>query len=83
MESRARVFVSLKTKDMQGAKNVLEKHFEKVRGEEDCLRVYDVENAETVVETLLKNGHTVSEIKKNKVGLEEYYMELMSRKEAE
>ena len=83
MESRARVFVSLKTKDMQGAKSVLEKHFEKVRGEEDCLRVYDVENAETVVETLLKNGHTVSEIKKNKVGLEEYYMELMSRKEAE
>ena len=40
-------------------------------------------NADGTVETLLKNGHTVSEIKKNKVGLEEYYIELMSRKEAE
>ena len=32
---------------------------------------------------LFKNGHVVSEIKKNKIGLEEYYIELMSKKEEE
>ena len=36
-----------------------------------------------IVDLLMKNGHVVSEIKKNKIGLEEYYIELMSKKEAE
>ena len=82
MDSRARVFTSLKTKDMQGAKNALQKRFENVRVEEEFLRIYDADNTEEIVEYLIKNGHVVSEIKKNKVGLEEYYIELMSKKEA-
>ena len=81
MDSRAQVFVSLKTKDMQGAKKVLKQKFADVREEEDYLRVYDVDNTELIVEHLLKNGHVVSEIHKNKIGLEEYYIELMSKKE--
>ena len=32
---------------------------------------------------LLENGYVVNEIKKNKIGLEEYYVELMSAKEEE
>ena len=83
LESRARMFVSLRTKDMKGAKAVLQANFADVREEEDYLRIYDVDDTETVVEYLLKNGHVVSEIKKNKIGLEEYYVELMSKKEAE
>ena len=81
MESRARVFASLKTADMQGAKEALNKHFDNVREEDGYLRVYDVEETERIVEVLLENGHAVSEIKKNKIGLEEYYIELMSQKE--
>lgn len=81
MESRARVFVSLKTKDMDGAKSVLQGKYDQVRKEEEYLRVYDVDDTEEIVEYLLKNGHVVSEIKKNKIGLEEYYIELMSQKE--
>ena len=81
MESRARVFVSLKTKDMKGAKSVLKEKFANVRDEEEYLRVYDVNDTEEIVEYLIKNGHVVSEIKKNKIGLEEYYMELMAQKE--
>ncbi len=81
LEGRARVFVSLKTGDMAGAETVLREKFQSVRREGEYLRVYDVEDAETVVEYLLKNGHAVREIKKNKIGLEEYYIELMSRKE--
>ena len=81
MESRARVFVSLKTADMQTAKKVLSEKFSNIREEEGYIRVYDEENTEAIVEYLLKNGHVVSELKKNKVGLEEYYVELMSQKE--
>ena len=83
MESRARVFVSLKTKDMKGAGRVLRTQFDHVREEDGYLRVYDVNNTEGIVAFLLKNGHVVNEIKKNKIGLEEYYIELMSKKEEE
>ena len=81
LESRARVFVSLKTKDMSGAKTVLKAKYGDVREEEGYLRIYDVDNTEAIVEYLLQNGHVVCEIKKNKIGLEEYYVELMSQKE--
>ncbi|MBQ8378994.1 MAG: ATP-binding cassette domain-containing protein [Oscillospiraceae bacterium] len=80
LEGRARVFVSLKTKDMQGAKKVLCEKYDDVREEEDFIRIYDVDDAGEIVEFLIKNGHIVSEIKKNKIGLEEYYIELMSKK---
>lgn len=83
MESRARVFVSLKTKDMRGAESVLKKKYDKVRKEDEYLRVYDVNDTEVIVDYLIRNGHVVSEIKKNKIGLEEYYIELMSKKEEE
>ena len=81
MEARARVFVSIKTKDMQGAKKALEKMFKNVREEGEYLRVYDEDNTESIVEYLISKGFVPSEVKKNKVGLEEYYIELMSKKE--
>ena len=81
MDARAQVFVSLKTKDMISAKAVLAGKYADVRSDGDYIRVYDVENTAEVVDTLMKNGHVVSELKKNKIGLEEYYIELMSAKE--
>ena len=78
MDTRVQVFVSLKTKDMAGAKNVLAKRFADVRREGEYIRVYDVDDTAAIVDHLMKNGHIVSEIKKNKIGLEEYYIELMS-----
>lgn len=81
MDSRAQVFVSLKTRDIKGAKAVLAARFADVREEGDCIRVYDVDDTAAIVDALMKNGHPVSEIKKNKIGLEEYYIELMSGKE--
>lgn len=83
MDSRSKMFISLKTKDMKNALDVLKRRYSKVKEEEGYLRVYDEENVEEIVEYLLKNNHVVSEIKKNKVGLEEYYIELMSQKEGE
>ncbi|MBO5324148.1 MAG: ATP-binding cassette domain-containing protein [Oscillospiraceae bacterium] len=83
LEGRARVFVSLKTKDMDGAKAVLKEKFSSVRTEEEYIRVYDVEDPERIVEVLMQHGHPVSEIRKNKIGLTEYYIELMSGKEGQ
>ena len=83
MDSRARVFTSLKAADMRGAKALLETAFDDVRKEEGYLRIYDVDETEQIVRLLLENGHAVQEIKKNKIGLEEYYVELMSKKENE
>lgn len=81
LENRAKVFTSLKTKNMAGAKAVLEEAYADVRMEEDYLRIYDTDDTEGIVEYLLHKGHAVSYIQKNKIGLEEYYIELMSRKE--
>ena len=83
MDARAQVFVSLKTKDMASAKDVLKAKFDVVKEEDGYLRVYDVDDTASIVEHLMENGHVVSEIKKNKIGLEEYYIELMSKKEEE
>ena len=83
MDSRSRMFISLKTKDMNNAYEVLNSKYEKVKFEDGYLRIYDIEEPEEIVEYLIKNNIFVSEIKKNKVGLEEYYIELMSKKEEE
>lgn len=81
MEGRCRVFTSIKTKDIDGAKTLLKKKYEILKEEDGYLKVYDVNETEEIVEYLLKNNHVVSEIKKNKIGLEEYYVELMSKGE--
>ncbi len=81
MEGRARVFTSVKTADTDGALSLLQTEFPSVRLEDGYIRVYDIDEPERIAECLLRNGHSVSEIKKNKIGLEEYYVELMSRKE--
>ncbi|MBQ7354182.1 MAG: ATP-binding cassette domain-containing protein [Clostridia bacterium] len=83
MDNRAQVFVSLKTRDTEGAKAALSAKYPGVREEDGYLRVYDVDDTASVVDYLMKNGHAVSEIQKNKIGLEEYYVELMSQKEDE
>lgn len=81
MDARARIFVSVRTTDMNGAIAVLRKKFDNVRYEEETIRIYDVEDTEAIIKYLLDHGHALQEVKKNKVGLEEYYIELMSKKE--
>ena len=83
MDSRCRVFISLKTKDMDQALDILKKKFNKVKEENGYLKVYDIDEVELIVDYLMKNGHVVSEIVKNKIGLEEYYIEIMSDKGGE
>ena len=83
MDNRAQVFTSLKTRNMAGAMEVLKAKYDTVKEEDGYLRVYDVDDTASIVDHLMKNGHVVSEISNNKIGLEEYYVELMSKKEGE
>ena len=79
MDSRAQVFTTLKTKDTDGAIKVLSNKFADVRCEDGYIRIYDADDVEEIVSYLMENGHVVSEVRKNKIGLEEYYIELMSK----
>ena len=82
LEGRARVLVSVQTADMQAALPLLRRRFADVREEDGSLHIYGEEDTESIVRYLLENGQSVSRVKKNRIGLEEYYIELMSKKEA-
>ncbi len=79
MDARAQVFTSLRAADMNAVYNILKEKYNDVRLEGDSIRVYDVDDTEGIVSYLMEKGHAVSEIKKSKIGLEEYYIELMSK----
>ena len=81
MEARARVFVSFKVSEPTKAISLLKKKYSNVREEQQHVRVYDEEDVDGIVKHLIDNDIIPSVIKKNKVGLEEYYIELMSNKE--
>jgi len=81
MEERARVFISIKTENLAQTENLLRQKYPTVKSNNGYVLVYDIEDTERVVEYLLKNGQEIIEVKKNKIGLEEYYIELMSEKE--
>ncbi|MFA6830591.1 MAG: ATP-binding cassette domain-containing protein [Bacilli bacterium] len=81
MEDRSQNYVSIKTNDMEKTRKLLEEKYETVIPVDDSLQVFDIDDSASVSEYLLKNGQELKEIKKNRVGLEEYYIELMSKKE--
>ena len=78
LEASCRTFVSLQAKDMRAAKSILTSRFSHV--EEDgagYLRVYDEVKTEEVVKYLYDRGIVVTEVGTDKIGLEEYYIDLM------
>ncbi len=81
MEKRAKVFASFKLKDEDKALSLLKNKYINVRKEDDAIRVYDEEDVDGIVKYLMDNNIIPSEIVKNKIGLEEYYIEIMSQKE--
>jgi ABC-2 type transport system ATP-binding protein len=78
LEASCRTYAALQVKDMKGARLVLGTKFSRV--EEDkagYIRVYDEVKPEEIVKHLYDNGIIVTEIKTDKIGLEEYYIDLM------
>ena len=68
---------------MQKAKDILNKKYAKVLEDEqkENLRIYDANSPEEVVKYLYDNNIIVNELKTDKIGLEEYYINLMANKE--
>jgi len=83
LEKSCPTFVAIQTKDMQKTKTILNKKYSKVLEDEEkeFLRIYDTERPEEVVQYLYDNGIIVNELKTDKIGLEEYYINLMAKKE--
>ncbi|MDE7106376.1 MAG: ATP-binding cassette domain-containing protein [Anaeroplasmataceae bacterium] len=71
-------YVALRTKGMEEVKTILEKKYSRVTVEEEYIRIYDSVKAEDIVSYLYKNHNIlVTEIKTDKISLEEYYIDLM------
>ncbi len=83
LENSCPTFVAIKTKENIRAKELLNKKYSKVLEDEqkEYLRVYDAKTPEEVVLYLYENNVIVNELKTDKIGLEEYYINLMSNKE--
>lgn len=83
LEAECPTYVALQTKDKSRTKALLASKYSKVIEEEDSdyIRVYDVTSPEEIVTYLYENKIIVSEIKTDKIGLEEYYIDLMKNKE--
>ena len=78
LESSCRTFTALQARDMSRAKALLSVKHSRVEDDENgYIRVYDDVTSEEIVKYLYDNGITVSEIKTDKIGLEEYYIDLM------
>lgn len=78
LESSCRTYVALQARDMSRAKFLLSSNFSHIEEDEaGYLRVYDEVKTEDVVKHLYDNGIVVTEIKTDKIGLEEYYIDLM------
>ena len=78
LEASCRTYVALQTKNMNRAKMALGCKYSRVEeDEEGYIRIYDVTTSEEVVTYLYENGILVSEISIAKIGLEEYYIDLM------
>ena len=81
LDASCRRFVALQTKEKSRAKMLLGCKYSRVEEDEnEYLRVYDAKCPEEIVSYLYENGILINEIKTDKIGLEEYYIDLMNEK---
>ena len=78
LDASCRTYVSLQTGEMNRSKILLGCKYSRVEEDEaGYIRVYDLTTPEEIVTYLYDNGICVTEIKTDKIGLEEYYIDLM------
>lgn len=78
LDAGCRTYIALRVRDMSRAKALLSCKYSHVVEENEYIRVYDAESPEEIVTYLYENNILVSEIKTDKIGLEEYYIDLMN-----
>jgi len=78
LDASCRTYVALQTGEMNRSKMLLGCKYSRVEEDEaGYIRVYDRTTPEEIVTYLYDNGICVTEIKTDKIGLEEYYIDLM------
>lgn len=83
LEASCPTYTALQTGEMNRTKALLSCKYSRVEEDESgYIRVYDQAKPEDVVNYLYENGILVSEIKTAKIGLEEYYIDLMNERRA-
>ncbi len=83
LENSCRTFISVGVKQKELAKALLNRKYVRVEEDENgFIRVYDQTTPEEIVSYLYDNCMLVNEIKTDKIGLEEYYIDLMNGKGA-
>ena len=79
LDANCRTYVALQSAEMSRTKMLLGCKYSRVEEDEaGYVRVYDVTAPEEIVTYLYENGILISEIKTEKIGLEEYYIDLMN-----
>lgn len=78
LDASCRTYVALRSGNMNRSKMLLSCKYSRVEEDEaGCIRVYDPATPEEIVTYLYEKGICVTEIKTDKIGLEEYYIDLM------
>ena len=82
LEESCPTYVALQTKELNKTYELLLQKYDKVNldTEKEMVRVYDNTTPEIIVEYLYNKNIIVTEIKTDKIGLEEYYINLMNEK---
>ena len=83
LEDSCRTFISVGATKKETAKLLLMRKYLRVEEDENgFIRVYDDTSPQEVVSYLYNEGVIVNEVKTDKIGLEEYYIDLMKGKGA-
>ncbi|MBQ8741032.1 MAG: ATP-binding cassette domain-containing protein [Clostridia bacterium] len=78
LDASCRTYIALKADEMSKVKNLLGCKYSRVEEDEaEYIRIYDITTPEEIVTYLYENGICVTEIRTDKIGLEEYYIDLM------
>lgn len=82
LANTCRTFVAIKTKNIAEAKGLLLQKYVRVEEDENgYIRIYDESDSEQVVTYLYKNDVIINEIRRDRIGLEEFYSDVNSGKE--
>jgi len=80
MSEECRDFVFLKTGNDMQAMSILSQKYRELEQKDGGIRIYDETESSNVGGLMYANGLGVNEITFNKIGLEEYYLKIMSKK---
>lgn len=77
LDADCRTYTALQAKKSEWAKAVLRRRFPRVDEENGYIRIFDGGSSDEIVKYLYENDILISEIKTQKIGLEEYYTDIM------